>query len=313
MSSDVAVISDGEIEAIIARVRGRVADIEHLDDAGAALAAADELASGDDRLGDGIHPTIDAAVAAAHRAFLLRGGAGLDARRVIIEAIRAAMRREGERLAHLAHQETGIGRADDKTVKNRLVTERTPGPEDLEPQVVTGDQGMMVTEYAPYGVIGSITPTTNPTSTIINNAIAMISAGNAVTFNVHPSARNVSVETIQLINRAVVAAGGPPDLVTATPTPTLESARELMNHPDVVVLLVTGGPAVVREALRTPKKAITAGPGNPPAVVDQTADVEQAGRDIVRGASFDNNVICTDAVPGLLPPFAASWLPQRES
>jgi acyl-CoA reductase-like NAD-dependent aldehyde dehydrogenase len=153
---------------------------------------------------------------------------------------------------------------------------------------------MMVTEYAPYGVIGSITPTTNPTSTIINNSIAIVSAGNAVTFNVHPNARMVSVENVQVLNRAIVGAGGPPDLVTAIPSPTLDTAKELMNHPEVRVLLVTGGPGVVKEALKTSKKAITAGPGNPPAVVDQTADVEAAGRAIVKGASFDNNVICTD-------------------
>jgi aldehyde dehydrogenase len=289
-----SVISDADVQSIIARVKGRVAAIEGRDRTGPALAAAEQLAAAEAQLGDGIYPTIADAVRAARRAFLAQRDQGLDARRVIVDAIRSAMLREGERLAYLAREETGLGRADDKVIKNRLVTTRTPGPEDLEPQAVTGDQGMMVTEYAPYGVIGSITPTTNPTSTIINNSIAMISAGNAVTFNVHPSAKDVSVENVKLINRAIVAAGGPPDLVTATPTPTLESAKELMNHPDIAVLLVTGGPAVVAEALRTPRKAITAGPGNPPAVVDQTADVEQAGRDIVRGASFDNNVICTD-------------------
>jgi acyl-CoA reductase-like NAD-dependent aldehyde dehydrogenase len=245
-------------------------------------------------LGDGIHPTIDAAVAAARRSFLSYRDMGLEARKTIVESMRTAMRKDGERLAYLAREETGIGRAEDKVVKNRLVTERTPGPEDLEPHAVTGDQGMMVTEYAPYGVIAAITPTTNPTSTIINNAIAIVSAGNAATFNVHPNARQVSVENIQILNRAITAAGGPPDLITAIPNPTLESAQALMQHPDARVLLVTGGPGVVREALRTPKKAITAGPGNPPAVVDQTADVEAAGRAIVRGASFDNNVICTD-------------------
>jgi acyl-CoA reductase-like NAD-dependent aldehyde dehydrogenase len=208
--------------------------------------------------------------------------------------MRAAMLREGERLAYMAHAETGLGRAEDKVKKNLLVTTKTPGPEDLDPQVVTGDKGMMVTEYAPYGVIGSIAPTTNPTSTIINNSIAMIAAGNAVTFNVHPGAKLVSVENIKLLNQAIVAAGGPADLITAVATPTLDTAKELMNHPDVKVLLVTGGPAVVAEALRTPKKAITAGPGNPPAVVDQTADIEQAATDIVRGASFDNNIVCAD-------------------
>jgi acyl-CoA reductase-like NAD-dependent aldehyde dehydrogenase len=174
------------------------------------------------------------------------------------------------------------------------VTLLTPGPEDLEPHAVTGDHGMMVTEYAPYGVIGAITPTTNPTSTIINNSIAILSAGNAAVFNVHPNAKRTSAENVRVLNRAIVGAGGPLDLVTAVAEPTLESAKALMVHPDVPVLLVTGGPGVVQEALRTPKKSITAGPGNPPAVVDTTADIEKAGRDIVRGASFDNNVICTD-------------------
>ena len=287
-------LNEHEIQSIIERVKGRVAAAEFADRRGAALQAGAALEQLDAQLGDGIHATIDGAVAAAGRAFVAFRDLGLDGRRTIVEAMRAAMLREGERLAYMAHQETGIGRAEDKVVKNRLVTTNTPGPEDLEPEVVTGDAGMMVTEFAPYGVIGSISPTTNPTSTIINNAIAMISAGNAVTFNVHPNAKQVSVENIQLLNRAIVGAGGPPDLITAVPNPTLDSAKELMNHPDVRVLLVTGGPGVVKEALRTPKKAITAGPGNPPAVVDQTADIEQAGRDIVRGASFDNNVICTD-------------------
>ncbi len=287
-------LNDREINAIIDRVKGRVAAAEFATRQAPALRASDDLAVSAAELGDGIHPTIDAAVGAARRAFLAYREMGLEARKTIVEAMRAAMLREGERLAYMAWEETGIGRAEDKVIKNRLVTVKTPGPEDLEPVVVTGDDGMMVTEFAPYGVIASITPTTNPTSTIINNSIAMVSAGNAVAFNVHPSAKRVSVENVQLLNRAIVGAGGPPDLVTAIPNPTLDSAKELMGHPDARVLLVTGGPGVVREALRTSKKAITAGPGNPPAVVDQTADIETAGRDIVRGASFDNNVICTD-------------------
>jgi acyl-CoA reductase-like NAD-dependent aldehyde dehydrogenase len=287
-------INDSEVQAIIERVKGRMAATAGAARPAAAMHAAAELEVSTEQLGDGIHGTIDAAIAAATRAFEAYRHMGLDARKEIVASMRAAMLREGERLAYMAREETGLGRAEDKVIKNRLVTTRTPGPEDLEPQAVTGDQGMMVTEWAPYGVIGAITPTTNPTSTIINNAIAIVSAGNAVVFNVHPSARQVSVENIQLLNRAIVAAGGPPDLITAIPSPTLESAKALMEHPEARVLLVTGGPGVVKEALRMPKKAITAGPGNPPAVVDQTADVEQAGRDIVRGASFDNNVICVD-------------------
>jgi acyl-CoA reductase-like NAD-dependent aldehyde dehydrogenase len=288
------VLNDHEIQSIIARVRGRVAAAQGPGSEGKSLEAADALGDTDNLLGDGIHHSIDAAVGAARAAFEAFRSHGLESRRIIVEAMRAAMLREGERLAYMAHAETGLGRADDKVKKNLMVTTKTPGPEDLEPQAVTGDGGMMVTEYAPYGVIGSISPTTNPTSTIINNSIAMIAAGNAVTFNVHPGARLVSVENIKLLNQAIVGAGGPPNLITAVPKPTLDSARQLMSHPDVRVLLVTGGPAVVAEALRTPKKAITAGPGNPPAVVDQTADIEQAARDIVRGASFDNNIVCVD-------------------
>ena len=287
-------LSESEIRAIIDRVKGRVAAAEFAERTGPALKAGEDLAVAEVELGDGIHATIDDAVKAARTAFTTYREMGLETRKTIVESMRAAMLREGERLAYMAAEETGIGRAEDKVVKNRVVTTKTPGPEDLEPHVVTGDSGMMITEYAPYGVIGSITPTTNPTSTIINNSIAMVSAGNAVVFNVHPNAALVSVENIKLLNRAIVAAGGPPDLITATPQPTLETARQVMNHPDVRVLLVTGGPGVVQEALKTTKKAITAGPGNPPAVVDQSADVEAAGRDIVRGASFDNNVICTD-------------------
>ena len=287
-------LSESEIAAIIDRVKGRVEAAEGRERTGPSLAAADAIAASTVELGDGIFASIDDAVAASRRAFMASRDMGLEARKVIVEAMRQAMLAEGERLAYLAAEETGLGRGEDKVIKNRLVTMRTPGPEDLEPHAVTGDSGMVVTEYAPYGVIGSITPTTNPTSTIINNSISIVSSGNAVTFNVHPSAKGVSVENIQLLNRAIVAAGGPSDLITAIANPTLESAQRLMAHPDVPVLLVTGGPGVVREALSMPKKAITAGPGNPPAVVDQTADLEQAGRDIVAGASFDNNVICTD-------------------
>ncbi len=287
-------LTEVEIAAIIERVKGRVDEAEGRARTGPSLAAANAAATSTVELGDGIYETIGEAVAAARTGFLASRAMGLEARKVIVDAMRAAMLAEGKRLAYQAREETGLGRAEDKVVKNRMVTTKTPGPEDLEPHVVTGDSGMVVTEYAPYGVIGSITPTTNPTSTIINNSISIVSSGNAVTFNVHPNAKGVSVENIQLLNRAIVSAGGPPDLITAISNPTLESAQRLMAHPDVPVLLVTGGPVVVREALSMPKKAITAGPGNPPVVVDLTADVEQAARDIVAGASFDNNIICTD-------------------
>ncbi|MGH8948782.1 MAG: aldehyde dehydrogenase family protein, partial [Acidimicrobiia bacterium] len=144
-------LSDTEIQAIIERVRGRVAAAEISGRAAPALRATDDLAVSDLVLGDGIHPDIDAAVTAARAAFESYREMGLEARKTIVEAMRAAMLREGERLGYMAAEETGLGRGEDKAIKNRLVTTRTPGPEDLEPQVVTGDSGMMVTEYAPYG------------------------------------------------------------------------------------------------------------------------------------------------------------------
>jgi acyl-CoA reductase-like NAD-dependent aldehyde dehydrogenase len=149
-------------------------------------------------------------------------------------------------------------------------------------------------ELAPYGVIGAITPTTNPTSTIINNTIAMVAAGNAVVFNVHPNAKRVSCHNVALINKAIIATGGPRNLVSCIASPTIESAQQLMKHPGVRLVVVTGGGGVVQAAMQSGKRAICAGPGNPPSVVDETADIDKAGRDIVAGASFDNNVICTD-------------------
>ncbi len=287
-------LTQDEIQAIIERVRMRLGEVATSSRPGAAVAAGDELAAGLGQLGEGIYPSIDQAVEAAGAAFRAYQGMGLERRRAIIESVRRSMLEHNEDLAVMALRETGLGRVEDKIVKNRLVTTKTPGPEDLEPQAVTGDQGMTVTEFAPVGIVGAVTPTTNPTSTIINNAISIVSAGNAVVFNVHPNAKAVSAENIRLINRAIVAGGGPPDLLTAIPDPTIDSARQLMHHPDLRMLLVTGGPGVVREAMQTDKRVVAAGPGNPPAVVDQTADVEKAARDIVAGASLDNNIICTD-------------------
>ena len=245
-------------------------------------------------LRDGIFTTIDAAVAAAEEAFQAFSAMKLERRDAIIAAIRAAMREHGEMLARRAHEETGLGRVESKIVKNRLVTEKTPGTEALQPRTWSGDHGLTLVERAPYGVIAAITPTTNPTSTIICNTIGMLAAGNAVVFNVHPNATRVSCLNIQLLNQAIQSAGGPPNLVTGIDRPTVESAQALMGHPGVRLLVVTGGPGVVKAAMASGKRAICAGAGNPPAVVDETADIAKAARDIVFGASLDNNVICTD-------------------
>jgi len=246
------------------------------------------------RHGNNLFPDVDSAVAAARRAYLELGQMPLAVRGQMIAHIRRLMRENAQLLAHEAWQETGMGRYEDKIEKNLLNANRVPGTEILAPIAWSGDDGLTLIEYAPYGVIGSIIPSTNPTSTVICNAIGMVAAGNAVVFNAHPGARACSNHAVQLVNEAIMEAGGPANLVCGVAEPTIETAQQIMRHPDVELLAVTGGAAVVREAMQSGKRAVCAGPGNPPVVVDETADLEQAGRDIVRGASFDNNIICID-------------------
>jgi propionaldehyde dehydrogenase len=236
---------------------------------------------------------VDAAVARAQQAFTELNRLPLDTRYAMIAAMREAAKTHVKQLSIDAVAETGLGRAADKIKKNLLVTLKTPGPELLVPCAQSGDHGLMLMERAPYGVIGSIIPTTNPTETVINNAIAMVSGGNAVVFNAHPNARHCSNCCVDYLNEAISESGGPANLVTAVPEPSIESAQALMQHAGIALLVVTGGPGVVRQAMQSGKKVIAAGPGNPPAVVDETADVAKAGCDIVDGASLDNNVICT--------------------
>jgi acyl-CoA reductase-like NAD-dependent aldehyde dehydrogenase len=241
---------------------------------------------------DGVFPDVDTAIAAAAMAFGALDSMTLELRVRLIEAMRQAARENAEALARAAWQETGMGRPEDKTKKNLLVANKTPGVEDLRPLAWTGDRGLTLVERAPYGVIGAITPSTNPTSTIICNSIGMIAAGNSVVFNAHPGAKECSALTVQSLNRGIIGAGGPPNLITAPREPTIASAQGMMKHPGIRLLVVTGGPAVVKVAMNSGKKAICAGPGNPPVVVDETADIDEAAKGIVTGASFDNNVVC---------------------
>ncbi len=285
-------LTDQQVDAIARRLAGRIGVPVDGGTSGASAGAGSAVAGA--RLGDGVFATVDDCIAAARIAYRALGELPLAKRGEIIEAIRGTMRREGENLARLAVEDTGLGRLDHKIIKNSLVTEKTPGTECLTPVATTGDKGLTLMEWAPFGVIGSITPTTNPTSTIICNTIGMVAAGNSVVFNVHPGAVECSMATIRLIDRAVRGAGGPGNLVTAVGRPTIESAGELMHHPGIDLLVVTGGPGVVKAAMQSGKRAVCAGPGNPPVVVDETADIGQAGRDIVFGAGFDNNIICVD-------------------
>lgn len=237
-------------------------------------------------------PSLDLAVEAARESQKRWVEIPFEQRKQIIAEMRAVLRRHVEELARLAVSETGLGRVEDKISKNLLVIEKTPGPEYLESASFTGDDGLALIEYAPYGVIGSITPTTNPSETIINNGIGMLSAGNAAVFNPHPSARRTSLRTLELMNQVITSSGGPIGMLTMVEEPTIETAQELMKHPGVRLLVVTGGPAVVKAAMASGKKVIGAGPGNPPVVVDGTADLDQAAQGIIKGASLDNNIVC---------------------
>ncbi|MGI5865149.1 MAG: aldehyde dehydrogenase family protein, partial [Myxococcales bacterium] len=216
----------------------------------------------------------------------------LETRAKMIQAMREVTARNAEDLSRRAVEETKLGRVEDKIQKNLLVAWKTPGIEILRPTSYTGDHGLTLIERAPFGVIAAITPTTNPTETILCNAIGMLAGGNTVVFNVHPSAKRVSRYHVEMLNDAIVAAGGPENCICSIAEPTIESSQALMKHKGTRLVVVTGGPAVVKTAMASGKRAICAGPGNPPAVVDETAHIERAGRDIVRSASFDNNVIC---------------------
>ena len=242
----------------------------------------------------GVHGSVDDAVGAARKGHELLIQQPLEKRREIIANIRKRCAESVQQLAQISVDETGLGRVDDKIKKNLLVIHKTPGPEILETQAWTGDNGLTLLEKAPYGVIGAITPCTNPTETIICNGIGMVSGGNTVAFNVHPAAKGCSAFVIDLINRASIEVGGPDNIMTCVAEPTIESAGAIMRHAGVNLVVVTGGGAVVTAAMNSGKRAVAAGPGNPPVVVDETADLDQAARGMVDGCSFDNNVICTD-------------------
>jgi acyl-CoA reductase-like NAD-dependent aldehyde dehydrogenase len=293
---DHLLLDDPRIEAIIQRVmaelgqgeRGPHEPLPEVDLSGPP-ATMPEL-----RHGSSLFPDVDSAVRAARRAFEQLSGLPLSLRERMINHMRRVGRENAQLLAREAWQETGMGRYEDKVQKNLLNANKVPGPEILSPKAWTGDDGLTLVEYAPYGVIGSIIPITNPTSTVLCNAIGMVAAGNAVVFNAHPGAKSCSNLAVQLMNEAIVEAGGPANLVCGVAEPTIETAQEIMRHPLVNLLTVTGGEGVVQVAMQSGKRAICAGPGNPPVVVDETADLDQAGRGIVRGASFDNNIVCVE-------------------
>ncbi|MFH1352167.1 MAG: aldehyde dehydrogenase family protein [bacterium] len=242
---------------------------------------------------DPLFETMEEAVVASRQAQRFFQDQGLEKRKEIIAAIRKTALANAEVLARAAQEETKMGRVDDKIQKNLLAARKTPGVEDIQPAAFTGDRGMTLVEYGPFGVIGAVIPSTNPTSSVINNTISILSGGNSVIFAPHPAAKNCSQKAIVLLQEAVLAAGGPPALISAMKNPSIKGAEMLFDDARVKMLAVTGGPAVVKRAMKSEKRVIAAGPGNPPVVVDETANFPNCAQDIISGASFDNGVLCT--------------------
>ena len=240
----------------------------------------------------GVFDTMTEALEAVQKAYKLFRKYSVAQREQMISKIRELTLNEAEVMARMGVEETKMGRIEHKVIKHQLVANKTPGTEDLKANAWTGDDGLTLIEMAPFGVIGSITPSTNPSETVICNSIGMIAGGNAVVFNPHPNAKEVANYAVDLVNRGIIAAGGPENLVVTVKNPTKESSDEMMAAPCVKMLVATGGPGVVKALLSSGKKAIGAGAGNPPVIVDDTADLMKAGRDIVLGASFDNNLPC---------------------
>lgn len=216
----------------------------------------------------------------------------LEIREKIIKSIRERLSKHIEELSKLAVEETGMGRVEDKILKNKLAIEKTPGVEDLRAFAFSGDDGLTVLELSPYGVIGAITPSTNPSETIICNSIGMIAAGNSIIFAPHPGAKRTSIRTIELINEAILKVCNLKNLVVTVKEPSIEVTNEIIGNKEIKMVVATGGPGMVKAVMSCGKKAIGAGAGNPPVLVDETADLEKAGRDIVLGCSFDNNLPC---------------------
>ena len=240
----------------------------------------------------GIYDTMEEAIEAAARAQKEIRRMPLEFREKIISNIRKLTLENLQTLAEMGVAETKMGNVGHKIIKHRLVAEKTPGTEDLSTIAWSGDRGLTLVEQGPFGVIGAITPSTNPSETVLCNSIGMLAAGNSVVFNPHPSAIGVSSFAVSLVNKASIMAGGPGSIAATVKKPTLATADVMYKSKDIPLLVATGGPGVVTAVLSTGKRAIGAGAGNPPVVVDETADIPHAAESIINGATLDNNLPC---------------------
>lgn len=279
-------ITNAEIEQIVKAV---MANLSGGGNAKEAAKPAVSAAGSDRGVFERAEDAIEAAYAAQKNWYM---NYKVEDRERIIAAIRKVSLEHAEDFAKRVRDETGMGRYEDKIQKHVAVINGTPGTECLTTDAISGDAGLMLEERGPFGVIGAITPSTNPTETIINNTISMIAGGNSVVFNVHPGAKKTCAYALQILHDTIVANGGPANLITMVREPTMETVDVLTGSPKIRLMVGTGGMGMVNALLRSGKKTIGAGAGNPPVVVDETADIRLAAKEIYRGASFDNNLLC---------------------
>ena len=240
----------------------------------------------------GVFDDMNVAIEEAKKSQKIVARMSIDQREKIISRLREKIKDNAETLARMGVEETGMGNVGDKILKHVLVAEKTPGTEDIKTTAWSGDRGLTLVEMGPFGVIGAITPCTNPSETVLCNTMGMLAGGNTVVFNPHPQAVRTSQFAINLCNEASLECGGPDNIAVTVTKPTLDSSAIMMKHKDIPLLVATGGPGVVTAVLSSGKRGIGAGAGNPPAFVDETADVRKAAADIVNGCTFDNNLPC---------------------
>lgn len=240
----------------------------------------------------GVFSDMNEAIEASKKAQKIVARMSMDQREAIISKIRQKIKENAEILARMGVEETGMGNVGHKILKHQLVAEKTPGTEDITTTAWSGDRGLTLIEMGPFGVIGAITPCTNPSETVLCNTIGMLAGGNTVVFNPHPAAIKTSIYAVNLLNEASVEVGGPENIAVTVEHPTMETSDVMMKHKDIHLIAATGGPGVVTAVLSSGKRGIGAGAGNPPALVDETADIRKAAEDIVNGCTFDNNLPC---------------------
>jgi aldehyde dehydrogenase len=239
----------------------------------------------------GVFQDANEACAAAHEAFLLLKQKGVEARRKIENIVKTLADKNAEAWGKLELEETKIGRLDHKIEKLKII-QLVPGVDWLRPDGRSGDHGITLEEYTPFGVIGAVTPSTHSIPTLSGNIVNIVAAGNAVVFNPHPAAARCAVTAVRAYNEAIYRETGIENIACIIERPTLESFNAICRHEAVRLLLVTGGPGVVKAAMQTGKRAICAGPGNPPVLVDDTCCLRRAARAIIQGAAYDNNLLC---------------------